>query len=330
MRDIARHERELVEHVVGGIRLRAPRLQQRRWDPAPQRLLRAAEIEDVQVAGEVRARALVAQDLVQRKTPQHVTRDALVNPALREFLALGRARRIERRVLARERSTQVEARQAVGDLPTQRRRQAQVEQLVVDELAHERGGHLPPARREHAFLDARSDFLRELARQLCLVDQRRHDTHLAPGLRAILGLHLDALLARAGAIVHRQRLSRARAAVAIEDVGLGDIGPPELDQRLLDQVLNLLDAGHGCARRRLRAVASLECERDHTRDLAGKARIHLPDGLEGLGDGCIDLARVEGHLPTVALAHACRHPTHPPGGAARGSASIRRGTGPRP
>ena len=85
------------------------------------------------------------------------------------------------------------------------------------------------------------------------------------------------------------RVALALAIGAVEDVGLGDLVEPLADQRLLDQVLHLLDGRDDVGEARLDLGDHVGRDR-----VDARAVDRHPDGADGLGDGGVDAAAVEG------------------------------------
>jgi len=136
------------------------------------------------------------------------------------------------------------ARDAHRARATERVGEAALDQLVVDELAHERRGNALPAAGEHALLDARRDLVGQRARHVGLGHERRDDARAAPRLEAAVHEHARRTATGGGVLARgAERRAHARVARAIQDVGLRDGRVAQLDERLLDQVLDLLDAG---------------------------------------------------------------------------------------
>ena len=87
----------------------------------------------------------------------------------------------------------------------------------------------------------------------------------------------------------RCRVALALALGAVEDVGLGDLVEPLADQRLLDQVLDVLDGREDVGEARLDLGDHVGRDR-----VDARAVDRRPDGADGLGDGRVDAAAVEG------------------------------------
>jgi len=86
--------------------------------------------------------------------------------------------------------------------------------------------------------------------------------------------------------------------IAIEDIRLGRLGMPVLDQRALHQVLDLLHRGD------LVGAVALVQHLDH--GVGDKQRALLviaPDSLRGLENGVGDLVLVKGHDAAITLLH---------------------------
>ena len=107
-----------------------------------------------------------------------------------------------------EEPAQVVPRQTDGMLASQRLRQAQVDELVVDELANQRRRDPLEAAGEDALLDARGDLLGARACEVGLGHQGGHDAAPAPRPGSVR--HVDARRARRVAGFPR-RLARVLA-----------------------------------------------------------------------------------------------------------------------
>ncbi len=298
---------DLGQQLEGRLAARRAGQQELERQRARQRAVEGAQVLEMELARGVALGAGLAEQVLERV--------AFEQARAQRILELARCR-LEQRA-------QVVARQRQRARTAQRGREAELDQLVVHQLADQAGRDALQAAVEDALLDVRGDQFGARTRQVGLVHQRRHDAALAPALERARDLHARRArraLAPAGLVVHRERGADARATVAVEDVGLGHRGVAELDQRLFDEVLDLLDAGQHVLGR---LVAPAQRQLDHVRDLRGEERVVLAHGRLGLGDSLGDLLLVEGHLAPVALADAAD--LHGAGGSLRNSRSARIG-----
>jgi hypothetical protein len=257
-----RQARDLLEQLEGRQRSGLAGQEQLAGHGLREHQMDALEILEVQLAGQVQLGHGLGQHVLDRVACEQSTAQRLARRFAAQRLAPRHARRQcrARRLPARlgQQPAQVVTRHDHRPLALERLRQAQVDQLVVDQLADERGRDALEAAVEDALLHARRDLLGGGARQVGFGHQRHDDAALAPGRHAARELHArrNPLGRTAGARTgsgrpavagrrgpHLQGRADARAPVAVQDVGLGHGRVPELDQRLLDQVLDLLDAG---------------------------------------------------------------------------------------
>jgi len=137
---------------------------------------------------------------------------------------------------------------------------------------------------------------------------RHSHEHLARGLAdapRLVAQEISALEDLGGAdrefqvVGHAEELLGAAdlgAALAIEDVGFGQVGAARLDEHSLDDVLDFLDGGAGA-----------EARHDLLGAQAGEIGLPLADGAHRLGDCGLDLGGVEALAPPVALYHKIGH-----------------------
>ena len=252
------------------------------------------EVLEVQISGAVALSAGLVQDLIERKASEHVRRDRVarthlgagatraagqpVAPPVREEVGVILGPRDTRDL---EQAAQIVTRHADLFLAPQGSREPHGEQLVVDQLANEGRRHVAQTSVQDALLRAFGDGLGELSRQLGLVHQCRDDRRLGP--RLVTALALDerrATRRRHGTRNDLERGARPRPAVAVQDVRLGELRATHLDQRPLDEVLDLFDVGQ-------RAIADPLVVRD-----GGVQRSEPPvAGRESQSDDLLDLAR---------------------------------------
>ncbi len=275
------------------------------------------EILEAEVAVAHRIGERCWQDVLERITPQDLARNARFEIA-----------RIRRTRFALRRRRPDPARQIVtrhADRPRARQHvlQPALDEFVVDELAHERRGNAFPPAGEHTFLDTRRDFVGESARDIRLRDERRDDARATPSFETAMNDDARRAPAELRVLVPRsERRAHARIASTVEDVRLRDARMTQLDQRFLDEILDLLDARQRRVHRRIsaspivrhaiRAVPPRERHLDEVRDLGRRARTLVARALRRSADSRFDETPLERHDRSVATTDARRLHSLPP------------------
>ncbi len=208
-------------------------------------------------------------------------------------------------------------------LPVAARGATPREQLAVHEGADQGGRDPRSAAREDAPLHGTGDLLRRRLVEPGLLEEGADDAGLAPRRDRPGALAAHDGQGPVGGVVleHVDALPGGPAAVAVEDVGLGGLRVPRVDEHPLDGVLDVADPGDALA------VRPFEVEADDPRELLGQEAVLPADALGGAVDGVRDAAELEGHEAAVALADL-RDPVH--AGSSRPFAVPSRGRSPAP